>query len=69
MINHFLSFRGLARRCLIPTVINGVEFFKNMPIMIDILGVHYNPEVWGPVDPHKFYPLRLALGNFLGCEF
>ena len=48
----------MVRRCLVPTVINGLEFFKDMPIVIDVLGIHYNPDIWGPVDPNKFYPLR-----------
>lgn len=29
-------------------------------IEIDGLSLHYNPEYWGPVDPHVFYPLRFA---------
>ena len=25
-----------------------------------MLSLHYDPELWGPVDPNKFYPSRFA---------
>ncbi|CAF2534470.1 unnamed protein product [Rotaria sp. Silwood2] len=29
-------------------------------ITADVKSVHYNPDLWGPVDPHVFYPERFA---------
>ena len=29
-------------------------------IAIDIYRLHFDPELWGPVDPHTFYPERFA---------
>ena len=33
----------------------------NLTIAVDVLSLHYDPELWGPTDPNKFYPLRLIL--------
>lgn len=27
-------------------------------IRVDHLALHYNEELWGPIDPKEFYPLR-----------
>ena len=29
-------------------------------IAVDMYRLHYDPELWGPVDPHEFYPERFA---------
>jgi thromboxane-A synthase len=29
-------------------------------VTIDIYNLHYNPDLWGPVDPHVFHPERFA---------
>ncbi|CAM4953017.1 unnamed protein product [Rotaria socialis] len=29
-------------------------------ITVDIYSLHFDPDLWGPVDPHKFYPERFA---------
>ncbi len=29
-------------------------------IAVDIYRLHFDPELWGPVDPHTFYPERFA---------
>lgn len=31
-----------------------------MLIRPDVIGIHYDPELWGPEDPKVFYPLRHA---------
>ncbi len=36
----------------------GINIPKNTLIVVDVLSVHYDPELWGPVDPNVFYPLR-----------
>lgn len=34
------------------------QFSENLAISIDVLSVHFDPELWGPVDTEKFYPDR-----------
>jgi cytochrome P450 len=29
-------------------------------VTIDIYGLHFDPDLWGPVDPHVFHPERFA---------
>ena len=29
-------------------------------ISVDMYSLHYNADLWGPVDPHQFYPERFA---------
>lgn len=63
----------LVRRCTKATNVKGIDMPYDMPIAIDVLSVHYDPELWGPVDPKVFYPQRhevkrnpiafLAFGN------
>ena len=56
---------------IVPSVItrkNAEEFhiygFGTIPvgttITVDIYSLHFNPDLWGPVDPHTFYPERFA---------
>jgi len=54
----------ITRRCIAPTVINEIEFSKNMVITIDGLSISYDPELWGPVDPYVFHPERFATDNY-----
>jgi thromboxane-A synthase len=30
------------------------------PITVDMYNLHYNPDLWGPLDPHEFHPERFA---------
>ena len=32
----------------------------NMTIAVDVLSIHYDPDLYGPVDPNEFYPQRFA---------
>ena len=32
-----------------------------MPIVVDILSLHFDADLWGPVDPNEFYPERFAV--------
>lgn len=47
-----------------PTTINGIDFPKNLTIEVDVLSVHYDPDIYGPVDPNEFYPQRLTPSRF-----
>jgi thromboxane-A synthase len=29
-------------------------------ITVDVYNLHYNPDLWGPLDPHEFHPERFA---------
>lgn len=31
---------------------------KGMNVVVDVLSIHYDPVLWGPVDPEIFYPER-----------
>ena len=41
-----------------PTTVNGMKIPKDMTITVDGKSVNNDPELWGPVDPFKFYPPR-----------
>ena len=30
------------------------------PITVDMYNLHYDPDLWGPLDPHEFHPERFA---------
>nr|UOU03264.1 cytochrome P450 3045C7 [Brachionus rubens] len=48
----------LVRRCIKSTTIKGIHFPVNTPIAVDVMSLHFDPELWGPVDPDLFYPPR-----------
>lgn len=41
-----------------PTVVNGMNIPKDLAIVIDVLSIHFDNDLWGPVDPNIFYPPR-----------
>ena len=41
-----------------PTTVNGMHIPKDLAIVIDVLSIHFDPKLWGPVDPNVFYPQR-----------
>jgi len=61
------------RRCIVSTEICGIPIEKDSIIQMDMYSLHFSSDLWGPVDPHLFYPdrhkdkrHRLASGAF-GC--
>lgn len=32
----------------------------DLTIALDVLSIHYDPDIWGPVDPEQFYPERFS---------
>ena len=42
------------------TTIEGIPVPKDVPVQVDVWSVHYDPEIWGPVDPYKFHPERFS---------
>ena len=49
----------IARRCTNSTIVKGVDIPLDTTVMADVLSIHYDKDLWGPVDPSIFYPLRL----------
>ena len=50
----------LARRCTTQTNVKGIDIPLDMTIAIDVLSIHYDPNLWGPEDPNIFYPARFS---------
>ena len=52
----------VSRRCIQENIFigNDKEYFipTGTNIVIDVLSIHYNKHLWGPVDPFIFYPNR-----------
>jgi hypothetical protein len=51
----------VSRKCMIDDLYidNGNYYIpKNMNVVVDVLSIHYDPVIWGPVDPEIFYPER-----------
>ncbi|CAF0993668.1 unnamed protein product [Adineta steineri] len=51
---------AIQREASYDTVIKGIKIEKGTLVHADIFTVHYDPELWGPEDPHLFYPERHA---------
>ena len=49
---------GLVRRCTNATTVKGIDIPIDTSIAVDVLTLHSDPELWGPVDPNLFYPRR-----------
>ena len=49
---------SLVRRCTISTTVKGIDIPVDTSIAVDVLTIHNDPELWGPVDPNLFYPRR-----------
>ncbi len=48
----------MARTCTNRTQIKGIDIPEDLVIAADVMSVHFDPAVWGPVDPNQFYPKR-----------
>lgn len=46
------------RRCVKKCNIKGIDFPEDLTVIVDVLSLHYDSDLWGPVDPYVFYPLR-----------
>lgn len=42
------------------TKIKNLEIEEGLTISVDAYSIHYDAEVWGPVDPYQFYPQRFS---------
>ena len=51
----------VARRCTNPTTVKGIGNIPlELTIAVDVLSIHYDAEIWGPMDPKEFYPPRFS---------
>ena len=57
----------VARRCTNATNVNGIDIPVDLEVVVDVLSIHFDQEIWGPTDPNIFYPLRYAI--FLMLSF
>lgn len=53
----------VSRRAMSPGRVGGHLFPAGTNVIADVLSIHQDPEVWGPEDPTKFDPDRLADGR------
>ena len=42
------------------TTIKGIDIPIDLVIAVDVLSIHYDKEIWGPMDPKLFYPERFS---------
>nr|AHL88984.1 cytochrome p450 3045C1 [Brachionus koreanus] len=49
---------AVGRRCTKSTLVKGIDIPEDTVIMVDVMSLHFDPELWGPVDPNEFYPPR-----------
>ena len=54
----FLVTISSVRRCVNQTNIKGIQMTPGLIVRIDHNAIHFDSELWGPVDPVLFYPLR-----------
>jgi cytochrome P450 len=52
------KFSTVNRRCMFPTKVKNIEMIKDLSITVDVLSLHYDPEIWN--EPEKFDPLRFV---------
>nr|QVK45581.1 cytochrome P450 [Brachionus paranguensis] len=55
-----ISSNTVNRRCMFPTEVGGLRIPVGVSVTVDVLSIHYEHEIWGPVDPEMFYPLRFS---------
>ncbi|CAF1336411.1 unnamed protein product [Adineta steineri] len=51
---------ALTRLCMQDTTIGQYTVKKGTVVQVDPYSIHYDVDLWGPVDPYKFYPERHA---------
>nr|ARQ84123.1 cytochrome P450 [Brachionus plicatilis] len=51
----------ISRKCTKSTNVRGIDIPEGLVIAVDALSLHEDVDLWGPVDPKEFYPLRHAV--------
>nr|QEV83793.1 cytochrome P450 [Brachionus rotundiformis] len=49
---------AVGRRCTKSTNVLGIDIPEDTIFLVDVMSLHFDAELWGPVDPNKFYPAR-----------
>ena len=50
------------------TNVCGIDMPEGLLVVVDVLSIHFDKELWGPVDPNRFWPERFAT-NRAPCAF
>lgn len=48
------------RKCTNETVIKGIKIPEDMLVSVDVLSINNDIDIWGPIDPSEFNPLRFS---------
>ena len=51
---------AVSRRCTKATKIKVINIPEDLTIAVDVLSIHFDADLWGPVDPYVFYPERFS---------
>ncbi|CAF0926627.1 unnamed protein product [Brachionus calyciflorus] len=49
---------AVARRCTKSTKVKNIDVPEGLVIAVDVMSLHFDKDLWGPVDPNEFYPPR-----------
>ena len=50
----------IARRCTKATKVKGIDMPLDFVVAVDVLSIHYDPQLWGPHNPNEFHPERFS---------
>nr|UOU03273.1 cytochrome P450 3045C1-1 [Brachionus rubens] len=53
-----IASQAVTRRCMKSSRVKDIDIPVGLVIAVDVLSLHFDEELWGPVDPNLFYPLR-----------
>nr|AHL88982.1 cytochrome p450 3045A1 [Brachionus koreanus] len=57
-ILRFYPISRVARRCVKQTTVKGINMTPGLIVRIHHFAIHFDPVLWGPIDPKEFFPLR-----------
>ena len=57
-----IANKAITRRATKSTRIKHIDIPEGLSVVVDVLSLHFDPELWGPVDPYEFYPCRFSPG-------
>ena len=56
--------RGTTRACYEEAQLGDITIPPGTQIQLNMVELHFNPELWGQHDPNKFVPERLGIPLF-----
>ena len=60
-----IFYRYVNRLCMEDTVVYGQIIPAGVVVQPDIWTIHYDKDLWGPVDPHEFEPERYVVERII----